>query len=69
MGRRGGGREKERGRGSAQKTPRVSSQRDENILNATGGKLPGVKLSSGGRCREMHRKEGRLQSDDVLALD
>lgn len=32
---------------SAQKIPRVSSQSDENILNANGGKLPRVKLNSG----------------------
>ncbi len=39
------------------KIPRVSSQSDENILNANGRKLPRVKLISGRGCRKMHRKE------------
>lgn len=37
-----------------EKTPRVSSQSDENILNANGEELPRVKLNSGqvvaGKC-------------------
>lgn len=56
--RQGGGREGRRGGVlGAQKTPRVSSQSDENILNANGGKLPRVKLNSGQGCRKMHSKE------------
>lgn len=51
---------------SAQKIPRVSSQSDENILNANGEKLPRVKLNSGQTCRKMHRKERGVSSNMQL---
>lgn len=60
-GREAGGREGGGGYQSAQKISRVSSQSDENILNANGGKLPRVKLNSGQELKKnVQRGEGEF---------
>lgn len=47
----------------------VSSQSDENISNANGGKLPRVKLNSGRGCRKMHRMGRVVPSNIWLCFD
>lgn len=49
----------ERGVASERKIPGVSSQSDENRLNANEGKLLTVKLNSSQACEKMHSKEDR----------
>lgn len=50
----------DRGREQGAEIPRVSSQSDENRLNANEGKLLTVKLNSGQGCGKMHTKEERI---------
>lgn len=64
-GREGGRREGGGGYQSAQKISRVSSQSDENILNANGGKLPRVKLNSG---QELKKNVQRGEALSKLCL-